>query len=86
MPELSRFYGIIVRMYVRDHGPPHFHVVYSGHEASVDIVDFTILEGRLPLRARRLVLRWALLHRDELLEAWNATRRMEQYGRIDPLP
>ena len=86
MPELSRFHGVIVRMYFRDHGPPHFHVVYSGDEASVNILDLTILEGWLPPRARRLVLRWASLHRNELLEAWNAARREEPHGRIDPLP
>ena len=85
MPELCRFYGIIIRMYVRDHAPPHFHAEYSGHEALVGIDNLVVIRVHLPMRARRLVLEWASLHQVELREAWNRVRRMERPGKIDPL-
>ena len=50
MPEVSRFYGIVIRMFFREHGPPHFHVEYSGQQAVVGIEDLTVLRGRLPPR------------------------------------
>ena len=85
MPELSRFYGIIIRMYFRDHAPAHFHAEYSGYEALVEIENLSEIRGRLPIRARRLVMEWALLHQDELLAAWNRAKRMEDPGKIAPL-
>ena len=85
MPELCRFYGIIIRIYFRDHAPAHFHAEYSGHEALVEIQDLTEIRGRLPTRARKLVLEWASLHQDELLAAWNKARLMEDPGKIAPL-
>ena len=72
-------------MYFRDHAPPHFHAEYSGHEALVEIEDFTEIRGRLPVRARRLVMEWASLHQDELLVAWNKTKLTEAPGKIAPL-
>ena len=85
MPELCRFYGIVIRMYARDHGPPHFHAEYSDHEALVAIDGFDEMRGRLPPRARRLVVEWASLHQDELREAWDRAQRMEPPGKIEPL-
>lgn len=49
MPEVSRFYGIVIRMFFREHGPPHFHAEYGGQQAVVGIEDLTVLRGRLPL-------------------------------------
>ena len=77
MPEICRFYGIIVRIYSRDHAPPHFHAIYSGYEALVVIDDFADIRGRLPPRARGLVIEWASLHQDELRGAWDRAQRME---------
>lgn len=59
MPELCRFYGIVIRMYFDDHLPAHFHAVYGGDEAVIGIETLTVLNGRLPARARSLVLEWA---------------------------
>ena len=55
MPELCRFYGISIRLHFRDHNPPHFHALYGEHEAVIDINSISVVEGRIPARARRLV-------------------------------
>ena len=65
MPELSRFYGIIIRMYFTDHAPPHFHATYQGEEGIVEIDNLAIVRGRLPARAHGLVVEWASLHQQE---------------------
>lgn len=62
MPEISRFYGIVIQIYYADHPPPHFHVLYSGHIAKVDIETLAIIEGWLPARALGLVVEWGKLH------------------------
>ena len=85
MPEICRFYGIVINIHFEEHGPPHFHARYSGNRALIDIDDLLILEGRLPPRARRLVIEWASLHQEELREAWDRAQRMEQPGKIEPL-
>lgn len=58
MPVLSRFYGIIIRMYFQqsEHNPPHFHAIYGEHMAAISINDGTVLEGELPKKA----LEWFL--------------------------
>jgi len=62
MPESSRFYGIIIRMYYGDHAPPHFHAVYQSEQIMVDINTLEVIEGDMTRRARALVLEWAVLH------------------------
>ena len=86
MPELCRFYGIIIRMFWADHPPPHFHAIYGEHEALIEILTSEIIEGSLPLGARSLVTQWVALHRPELLEQWNLAREARPLGKIDPLP
>jgi hypothetical protein len=71
MPTISAFYGIIIRMFYDEHGPPHFHVAYQGHQAVIDIRTLELRMGRLPRRALNLALDWAELHQDELLANWN---------------
>jgi hypothetical protein len=66
MPTISRFFGIVITMWYREHAPPHFHAGYAGAEAVVGIDPARVLEGRLPARQLALVLRWAALHRAEL--------------------
>ena len=61
-------------MYFSDHAPPHFHVVYAGHEAAIRLADLGILEGELPSRASRLVREWARLHSRELWANWARAR------------
>ena len=67
MPEISRFYGIIIAMFYEDHNPPHFHARYSDAQAVIKIDDFTVLEGFLPPRALGLVVEWAARHKTELI-------------------
>ena len=62
MPEVSRFYGIIIRMFYKDHNPPHFHVIYQENEALIDIKTLEIMEGRLTKRAKILAIEWAIEH------------------------
>ena len=85
MPEISRFLGIVIRMYFNDHNPPHFHVEYNEFEASVVIATLGIMEGGLPPRVLSLAIEWASLHQTELLENWNGIRATGAYHRIEPL-
>jgi len=59
MPQISRFFGIIIYMYVKDHFPPHFHAIYGDDEAMIDIKNRVIINGTLSKRAFRLVKEWA---------------------------
>jgi hypothetical protein len=85
MPEISRFFGIIVQMYYSDHDPPHFHVRYSGQKALIAIETLALLRGRLSPRALGLVTEWAAMHRAELIEDWNLARSEAQLKPIAPL-
>lgn len=85
MPTISTFYGILIQMFWRDHGPPHFHALYAEHEAQIDIRTLEVIEGRLPGRALALVREWAAEHKDELNEDWNLCSRMQRPKKIAPL-
>jgi hypothetical protein len=85
LPTISRFYGILVRMYYDAHNPPHFHVIYGERHAVVGIQDFAILEGDLPLRALGLVSEWTRIHQAELLEEWIRAREGQKLLPIEPL-
>lgn len=85
MPEISRFYGIIIRMFYNDHNPPHFHAIYQEDEALFDIKTLDIMEGSLPKRARSLAIEWAIEHRKELLNNWQKAKSHETLDRIEPL-
>lgn len=85
MPELSCFFGIIIRMYYDDPPPPHFHALYSGREARVGIDPIIILQGDLPRRAVSMVLEWTALHQQELLDNWQRVRDSQPTRRIEPL-
>ena len=85
MPEISRFFGIVVRMYFSDHEPPHFHAAYGELEALVAIDTLEILRGELPRRALSLVIEWATLHRNALREDWQLARAGMPPRPIDPL-
>ncbi len=84
MPELCRFSGIIIRMYIGDHPPPHFHAEYAEHEVQISIADRSVLGGRLPPRQTRLVLEWADRREADLLAAWTRAVSDEAPGTIDP--
>ena len=85
MPEISRFYGIVIKMYPEDHPMPHFHVAYSGWAATILIQTLEIDEGNLPNTAARLVKRWARLHQDELLSNWKMVEAGMRPNKIKPL-
>ena len=86
MPEISRFFGIIIRMFYDDHNPPHFHAEYQGNSAVFDFHG-NILKGDLSSRtATRLVREWTDLHMDELLADWNAAKQDAEIKKIPPLP
>lgn len=85
MPEISRFFGIVIRMYFLDHAPPHFHASYGGTEAQLQIKPVGLLSGALPPRALALAVEWATLHEDELLENWRRLHSDEPPSKIAPL-
>ena len=86
MPELSRFYGIVIKMYFADHAPPHFHAEHADTEALINIETLATFAGGLPPRALSLVTEWAELHQDELRAAWAKASELVPVDRIDPLP
>lgn len=85
MPELCRFYGIVIRMYFDDHQPPHFHAYYGEAEILIIIHTLAILAGQFPPRALGLVMEWAAQHQDELAAAWERARQQQPPGKIAPL-
>ncbi|MCU0600927.1 MAG: DUF4160 domain-containing protein [Desulfobacterales bacterium] len=84
MPELSRFLGIVIGMFPREHPPAHFHAVYGEFQITVDI-ETGVVHGDFPKRALRLVLEWLDLHEQELLDAWNLIQSGRPAKRIAPL-
>ena len=87
MPELARFFNIVIRMLYADdqqHSKPHVHVVYAEYEASVGI-DGELLAGSLPERQMRILSAWLAIHEEELYAAWNKAVRGEPPGKIAPL-
>lgn len=87
MPEISRFYGILIKMYFGDHLPPHFHAEYGSKNDMIRISDFGVEEGSLPPRALALVVEWAAMHQQELLDNWNSLTNTDvaSFKKIAPL-
>ncbi|MBI4248478.1 MAG: DUF4160 domain-containing protein [Elusimicrobia bacterium] len=85
MPVISRFFGIIIAIYWRDHAPPHFHAKYGGQEAAVDIRNGKVLKGMLSKRARKLVEEWRGLRRNELMQDWELAGEGKPLHYISPL-
>jgi len=85
MPEISRFFGIVVSMHYGDHPPAHVHVRYGEHRATVSIETLEIVVGDLPRRVRLLVVEWALAHRPELRDNWNRAQSLRPLRAIEPL-
>lgn len=71
MPVIARFYGILIKMYFREHGVPHFHAVYAEFNGVFDVNTLEMIEGDLPPRAQRLVRDWAERYKDELQRMWD---------------
>jgi hypothetical protein len=85
MPEISRFFGIVIRMHFDDHHPPHFHAQYGEFEVEVAIVHLEVLAGRLPSRALGVTIEWAAQHQEELLLDWELASARRPLRRIDPI-
>ncbi|HAH18419.1 DUF4160 domain-containing protein [uncultured Eubacterium sp.] len=83
MPVLSRFYGIVIRMYFRhsEHNPPHIHAIYGDDVAAIDISSGEILDGELPIRILNMVCEWIEINKDELLEMWET----QEFKKLSPL-
>jgi Domain of unknown function (DUF4160) len=85
VPTISRFHGIVISMYFKDHNPPHFHVSSGGRKGKVRIDPVEVIEGRLSRKQFALVKKWAELHQTELEDNWRRARDHETLRRIEPL-
>ena len=85
MPEISRFFGIVITMFFDDHTPPLFQAKYAGSVALVGIRTLAVFSGRLPPRAMGLVIEWATLHQQELLADWERAQAQQELRPIAPL-
>jgi hypothetical protein len=81
MPEVARFYGIIIKLFFGDHPPPHFHAVYGEYNALFDIQTLEVIEGDLPPRAKKLVVEWATHYHLELKKMWET----QEFKKLPPL-
>ncbi len=80
MPVIARFYGIVIKMYFKEHGIPHFHAVYGEFNGVFEVETLEMIEGDLPNRAVRLVKEWADRYRPELLEMWRTQQFRQMPG------
>jgi uncharacterized protein DUF4160 len=86
MPEVSRFYGIIIKMFFNDHSPSHFHAEYGNYKAMIAIESGDVLEGDMPKKQLKLIQAWAILHEDELLENFKGLSKLPvSWRNIEPL-
>ena len=85
MPEICRFYGILIKMYFADHAPPHFHAYYGEYAAVIDIRTFAVLKGNLPPRALGMATEWAAQHQQELLILWERASHNQTLYKLPPL-
>ena len=86
MPEISRFFGIIIKMFFNDHAPPHFHAQYVDYKAVIDISTKEVVEGYLPPQQLKLVQAWAIIHEEELMENFkNLNNEKHTWNKIEPL-
>jgi hypothetical protein len=81
MPEITRFYGIIIKLFFADHPPPHFHAIYGDYNALINLETLEIIEGDLPNRATKMVIEWAKIYQSELLKMWNT----QEFNKLPPL-
>lgn len=84
MPEISKFFGIIVSLYWRDHNPPHIHFTYGDYECSISVFD-RVVDGKAPSKVIAKVNEWMNLHEAEILTLWEKAQKGEKIGRIEPL-
>ncbi len=85
MPEICRFFGIVIAVFYNEHNPPHFHARYDEYKAAIDIETLRILEGTLPPRVLGLVVEWASQHKKELMQDWELVGEELPPAKIEPL-
>lgn len=85
MPEICRFFGIVITVLYSDHAPPHFHARYGEHKAEFRMDSFALMKGRLPPRIHGFVVEWAGLHQEELFQEWALARASKPLFPILPL-
>ena len=85
MPEICRFFGIVIRMNFNDHAPPHFHARYGSENVAIEIATLTVIAGNLAPRALGLVMEWAATHQKELFADWDLAGEGKLPVAIDPL-
>jgi hypothetical protein len=85
MPVISRFLGIIIMMFYKDHNPPHFHIKYNEYRGVFSINELKLIEGELPKRVISIILEWANEHRNDLLNDWEKAKNKEELINIEPL-
>ena len=85
MPEISRFYGVVIKMHFNEHNPPHFHAEYGEHQVLIDINTMGIVSGKLPSRVLGMVIEWASMNQSQLKREWNKARNGKSLGKIAPL-
>ncbi|MHA1796037.1 MAG: DUF4160 domain-containing protein [Promethearchaeota archaeon] len=85
MPEISRFFGIVIYIFYLDHNPPHFHAKYNEYEAIIQIESLSVIAGNLPPRALGMVMEWAAMHQEEILKNWRRAENFEKLKKIQPL-
>jgi len=86
MQQISRFFGISIYMYAKDHFPPHFHAIYGDDEAMIDIKNRKIINGQKSKRALRLIKEWIELHESELFDNFDEAQKSDpQIKLIEPL-
>lgn len=83
MPEITRFYGIIIKMFFagNEHNPPHFHAIYGEYVGEFDIRTLNMIEGDLPKKAQGLIQEWGKIHKNDLMEIWTS----QQFRKLPPL-
>lgn len=83
MPEIARFYGIIIKIFFsNEHNPPHFHAIYGEYNGSFSILDLEMIEGDLPIKAQNLIIEWANEHKEEIINMWN-TKTLKKLPPLD---
>lgn len=85
MPEISRFYGILIKMFSKEHNPPHLHAIYGNFKASFSLQSAQIIEGEFPPQKAALVTAWIILHQEQLLKNWNGLLKGSNAEKIEPL-
>jgi len=81
MPEIARFYGIVIKLFFGDHPPPHFHATYGEYIGLFNLDTLAMIEGDLPKRAKKLVVEWGKANKDEMKRMWDS----QEFRKLPPL-